>query len=566
MQQHQAESGVESASGFGRKTLAETAYEEGRRLASDPNICGVGYGIKLRKGMPDGEHSACIVYFVREKLATAETIAERGSYPILSKTGEFPTDVVEIGCLAAAAADRAVPAGRRGALVAAPLVGGTATMGLGTQAAGAGGYGTIGGLCFDSATNVPLLLSNAHVWGQTVGTEVTQPVMTSALFGAAVSPATAGTPSAMVLTRIPAGLTAPVVFANAVAQTYLIEGSNADPLVFGQGATPVPVATRTNNELVKIGASSVGLAPAGRRLSPAPSWNYQRFSSSAVLAASSTAARPVTNVLTARRLFTNAASCSSGQVVNLYAEIIPATGGIAAVASSHYPLVLLYPWPAGGTAIPRMLRPTSRQTPTTVVTQFTGFPAPARVGVVRLPLVVASVFAVDADGTGLFQTANAGTLPAGTLALKLPVGTVRVFVPPSTQVILDLDLRGAAGTLGIQGVSSAGDNVGTNSVPSPGASGRTLVTIDASELVEVDLTIAGTVVLYGITSRRGSPESTSPLAYSGTVNASDLLPKGKWGASLFVQGTDSGITESANVVETAIGAASLVCDCTFTVV
>jgi hypothetical protein len=49
------------------------------------------------------------------------------------------------------------------------------------------------------------------------------------------------------------------------------------------------------------------------------------------------------------------------------------------------------------------------------------------------------------------------------------------------------------------------------------------------------------------------------------VSAGDLTPKGSWGASLLVQAIDSGVPESANIVETATGQTSLVTDCTFTV-
>lgn len=558
--------GLELSNEPAKNGLAERAFEEGRRLARDPNICAVGYGIKLRGGLPSQERAACLVYFVREKLHSSEQIGQRGSWPVSARVGDYATDVVEVGQLTAATADRALPAGRRGTLVAAPLVGGTATMGLGTQVPGPGGYGTIGGQCFDSVTNEPLLLSNAHVWGQTLGGEVTQPVTASAVLGAAVSPAVAGTPAAMVLTRIPAGLAAPVVFANAVAQTYLITGSNDDPLVFGQGATAVPPATRTDTEQVSVNASAEGIAPAGRDLSLSTTWSYWRSSSSAVSSASSTAVRTQSKQLLSRRLFTNAPSYTVGQVVNLYAEIIDPPGGTPVPATGRLVVALLYPVPNGGKFIPRVLRPVTRQTPTTVVSQFTGFPAPARVGATRLPFVVAGAFTVDASDTGTFQTATAGTLPPGMLALRLPVGTVRVFVPPSTQVVLDIDLRNVTGVLGIQGVNSAGVNVGMSTTPPAGPSGRTLVTIDASELVEVRLDVSGVAVLYGVTSKRASPETVAPLSFSGSVKAAELTPKGKWGVSLFVQDIESGLTESANLVETAMGAVSLLSDCEFDVV
>ena len=83
-------------------------------------------------------------------------------------------------------------------------------------------------------------------------------------------------------------------------------------------------------------------------------------------------------------------------------------------------------------------------------------------------------------------------------------------------------------------------------------------------MVEVQLTIAGTAVLYGVTAKRASPETTAPLCYAGSIGVSSLS-SGVWGASLFVQTIDGGLTESANLVETAIGQASLIADCQFSV-
>lgn len=543
-----------------RGALADLAFAEGRRLASDPNICAVGYGIKLRAGVPMAP--GALVFFVREKLAVGASVAARGTWSIPETLGGFTTDVVEVGALAPAAADRAVAAGKRGTHVAAPLVGGVSTMGLGSQAPGPGGYGTLGGLAFDSGTSAPLLLSTAHVWGQTVPTEVGQPVTATSVFGAAASPATIGTPATMVLTRVPPALAGPIAFANSVAQTYLITGADTDPMVFGQGAT-VPGTARTDSDQVTIDAGAASLPPAGRHLFPSPSWTYQRLAGSTSLPAASGASRATTKLLAARRLFTNAATFSTSQTVSLYAEIIPAPGGLPPTASVHFPLVLLYPLPAGSKFFPRLLRPTARQAPTAVTSQFSGFPAPARLGPARLPVAVAG-FTVDSVGTGTFQNATAGTLPAGTLALGLPAGTVRLFVSPSTQVTIDIDLRAFTGTLVAQAVSSAGDNVGTTTIPSPGANGRTLVAVAASEIVEVRLTIAGTAVLYGVTASRASPEAIAPLSYSGSIAAS-TLGTGHWGASLFVQGVETGVPESANVVETAIGATTLLSDCMFDV-
>lgn len=560
MENRQPTPSSQSSSPAGSPTLAEVAFQETQRLTNDPNICAVGYGLKRSNEVV--ETAASLVFLVREKLRTTDEFAARGTWPIPTVIHGFRTDVVEVGNLKAAAADRAVPTGRRGTLVEAPLSGGLSTMGLGDRLPGPGGYGTIGGLCFDTATGEPLLLSNAHVWGPP-DTEVTQPVIATSLFGAGVAPATFGTNPEMVLTRVSDALVPTIVFANSITQAYLVTGSDTDPQAFGQEGT-VPGEARTDREEVSITAEKVGFLPAGRRLVSAPSWRYERFTSKATLPVSSNSARSPTKLLAARRLFTNAVTYSISGTVNLYAEIIPAAGGLPLEAPLHFPLVLLYPLPGAAMVIPRLLRPTTRQTPTTVTTGFTGFPAPARLGAVALPFSVSSGFTIDSLGTGTFENPSAGTLPTGTFALKLPVGMVRLFVPPSTEVTIDIDLSGLQGALVAKGVNSAGEDVGVTNVPSPGPSGRTQVSVTASEIVEVRLTVVGAAVLYGLTAKRASLETTSPLTFAGSIPAS-VLGSGQWGASLFVQSVETGVTQSANVVETAIGLATLLRDCTFQV-
>jgi hypothetical protein len=547
-----------------QKAISTVAYEQAQRLSADPNICTVGYGAKLRGGAPVAVDT--LVFYVREKLRPEE-VAALGSWPVPLDCDGFPTDVVAVGQLAAATADRALPSGSRGLRIDDPLIGGVATMALGTAAPAPGpaGYGTLGGLAFDTATGAPLALSNAHVWGQTLGAEVVQPIMASAVLGAVAATATSGTPAATVLTSVPPGLVAPLTFVNSIAQTYLVTGGSDDPLPSGQNATPPAAGTRTDAEQVTVGAPIAGIAPAGRRLSPSVSWSYRRLSATAVLEAPTSGPRTQNTLLAARRLFTDAASYTTSQTINLYAEIIPAVGGGPATVSAHFPLVLFYPLPAGDRFIPRLLRPSARQTPTSVTTQLQGFPAPARVGVAVLPVTVGS-FAVDADLNGNFKTPPTGQLPAGTLALELPTGTVRIFVPPSTRVDLDIDLRPAAGPFQGSAVNSAGDVVAAMTTAA-GTSGRTNATAQASEIVELRLTGVSLAQLFKITSLRASPETTAPLSYVGSAKAADLgaVAHGQWGASLFVQALDSGTPESANVVERSNGGQALLADCLFTI-
>ncbi len=547
----------------GSRTIRDVAFAEGRRLADDPNIVAVGHGAKFTQGQPVGGEG--VTFFVREKLPSEGAIVDRGSWVVPPTIDGFSTDVVELGQLSAASTDRVPPVGKRGTRIDDPLIGGVATMGLGPSPAGSGGYGTLGGHAFDSATRAPMLLSNAHVWGVTANTEIVQPIMASAVLGAPVTAAAVGTPPALVQTRIPSGVVPPVAFANSVAQTYLIAGSDADPVPTGRAATSVPATTRTDSEQVIISAPAAGFAPAGVRLSPTVSWAYQRLATTAVLQNTTNVARPSTKMLTARRLFSNAASYSGAQPINLYGEIIPAPGGGQAVAAAHFALALLFPVATGDKFIPRVLKPTARQTVTTSTLSFAGFPAPARAGTAVLP-AVAGGFAVDSDLTGTFVAPPGGSgLPAGTFVLRLPAGSVRVFVPIGTQIVLDINLTGSPGPLGTQVINSARDPIAATVSSAPGPSGRTLVTISASEIVEVVLTGVANAQLFGVTSRRTSPETAAPLCYAGTISAADLVPKGKWGACLFVQEVDSGVPESANVVETAIGAATLISDCSFDV-
>lgn len=543
------------------KSLAEVAFDEGTRLARDRNICAVGQGVKRRGGA--AQSGSCLVYFVRRKLPTHQDFVAHGTWPVPREVDGYATDVVEVGNLAAASSDRAAPAGRRGTRICDPLIGGVATMSLGTSAAGPGGYGTLGGICFHPVRGTPFALSNAHVWGQTVGAEVVQPVAPTAVFGAAASLSQIGG-SQLVRTSVPAAMVPPVVLANSIAQTELIAGGDLDALTFGQGATSVPATARTDNEQLVVVGPAVDLPPAGRRASPTISWKYTRTLDTTVVSASASAPRSHSKLLAARRLFTDASSYTqaSGVNVRLYAEIVPAAGGGAVDPLAHHVVAYLYPLATGERMVARVLRPTSRQTTATATASFSGFPAPARVGVAALP-VFQSGFGVDSESPGTFVSPPSGSLAAGLLVLRLPAAPVRLFVPPSTQVVMDIDLGGSAGPMQVVALNSAGDSVGAVSTTA-GTSGRSNVSVSASEIVELRLTGVTNAQLFGVTSRRSSPETTSPLCYSGAVSVS-ALSKVRWGASLFVQELASGIPEAANVIEIASGATKLIADCAFDV-
>src|SRR5581483_7141907 len=74
-----------------RRPLTEVADAENRRLADDPNVEGVGYGLRRRRGAV--EYEVCIHYVVRQKLADYDEIRALGSEPIPAEVGGYPTDV-----------------------------------------------------------------------------------------------------------------------------------------------------------------------------------------------------------------------------------------------------------------------------------------------------------------------------------------------------------------------------------------------------------------------------------------------------------------------------------------
>lgn len=461
------------------------------------------------------------------------------------------------------------PAGDRGTRVADPLVGGVATAPAGASLAapGPGGYGTLGGLVYDATTRAPYLISNAHVWGTATGNEVFSPVMPSTIVGASVAPVFAlGTPPTLSLLRVPPALAAPVVFANVFAQTGVVTGGDRDPLPFGQAGTPVPGTTRTTLEEVTITAPAPVVPSAGRPANPVITWAYQRFSYTAVLRASTTTPQMQPRYLTTRRMFTDASTYAGTNVVQLYGEIVPSISG-SLPGSSHYALVLMYPLAAGAPAtfVPRALQPVARRSVTTVTTSFSGFPPPARLGPAVFPVTL-SGFTVDGSQNGDYLTPAAGTVPAGSFVLRPPQSGVRIFVPPCTAVDIDIDLRGTTGTISCFATSSSGFLVAT-ATQSAGTSGRTKLSVAASDIVEVFVGGVTGAQLVGVTARRSSPEAAAPLCYGGTALASDLgaIAKGLWGCSLFVQSLSNGTPVSANVVETAIGSPSLLVDCSFTI-
>jgi hypothetical protein len=141
-----------SATSTSRRAIAEVAAAERRRLADDPNVMTVGYGLRMRGG--EAQYQACLKYRVHKKLAGDHAIRGAGSAPIPAQVEGYPTDVME-AVVAHPLKNEGPPTGSRGSDIANPLVGGTSTTVLSDWHSFPTGFGTIGGICFDVTSSAP---------------------------------------------------------------------------------------------------------------------------------------------------------------------------------------------------------------------------------------------------------------------------------------------------------------------------------------------------------------------------------------------------------------------------
>src|SRR5688572_9511720 len=157
-----------------RKPLSEVARYEAKRLAGHPSVECVGISLKFVKGRPRIE--ASLQYHVREKLTSDADISARGTQRIPPEVEGYKTDVIVwTADRRAACPGGNPPTGDRGGSKEDPLVGGTSTTVLGDFHSFPTGYGTLGGICFDTATGGAMALSNAHVYGSDIGNDAIQP-------------------------------------------------------------------------------------------------------------------------------------------------------------------------------------------------------------------------------------------------------------------------------------------------------------------------------------------------------------------------------------------------------
>jgi hypothetical protein len=147
-------------------------YEITPSWKSDPNIIGVGYGLRSKGGKLGQE--IVITFVVKEKIEDSSNIKAIGSKPIPPTIRGIPTDVVKFGKMRRQQ-DEAT--GNRDETAYDPLVGGVATSNADSHIIFWNGFGTLGSVCFDATTGAAMALSNWHVWaeGGSQGNIIIQP-------------------------------------------------------------------------------------------------------------------------------------------------------------------------------------------------------------------------------------------------------------------------------------------------------------------------------------------------------------------------------------------------------
>jgi hypothetical protein len=267
---------------------------------------------------------------------------------------------------------------------------------------------------------------------------------------------------------------------------------------------------------------------------------------------------------------------NTANAFNSYTEV--EIFGTDPAPSPHFVVAHLFPVVSPAAVVRRVLEPGPAPEPADTRVSFRGLPAPAKAGQPAVFPVVADPFRFDAEANGAYE----GTLPAGSpanaVALKLPDEPVRLLVPPSTRVEIEVFHRGTSLTASASAASGAQHGSKTTAV---GQNTLETLVLEGVEIVEVLLAAAGGPgFVLGVTASRPRPTSgVVPRAYAGGFDIPTTATQGRWGVVVFAQTLDevplgnplasaqrlAGVTETVNLIEGPKAAAELLVDAVFDV-
>jgi hypothetical protein len=581
------------------RSLSAVAADESERRRSDRNVVCVGFGLKYVRGRPTLQ--AALQYHVLKKLDTAEAVREAGSEPIPSDVAGYPTDVLEWRVYRASACPgEKKPTGERGGRKENPLVGGTSTTVLGDWFSFPTGYGTLGGVCFDSASGSAMALSNAHVYGDDLGNDAIQPWLpTDEYLEAALTYLTCGGPLSHLFTwTAPSPLTGILTTAAAAAWVAAIASDAEDPSRWGQRTGAVPAAgVRTRGERIGLKAEVPPLPFPGRIWSAETGWDYTRETSSGTSSTATAERRPNEHVLLGKRVLTDRPTYRAGNTVTICAELLsrgqpvaPSSEIFTAPPVDRFVVAHCFPLRDPSRITKRVLvrdrgRCQKVEPPRPVCVR--GFEPQIEGHTLMGFRIIADPFILwsEAPATRLLY-ATEDSNPSGVNALQLPgMAPLVVTCPPSTHVTLDVFGLGGRQVHAV--AYSANGRRAATATSSGGDQKVETLTLSGVEIVKVELEGDGEAYLAGIcVDKRPVPREmdgrlVGRTTYSGTLELDSAKPAGVWGVVVVSQTLDDtptggdpieaarklgGIADSANVVENGVCACTVLFDTTFAVV
>jgi hypothetical protein len=293
-----------------------------KQWQADPNVVGVGFGVKERAGKWIA--GSCLCFTVRRKFATEDEIQTAGSRPIPAEIEGVFTDVNVVD-----AVQTALPTGSRGTRIEEPLKGGVSTSVLGSFISfPIEGYGTLGALCIHNPTGKQMALSNAHVWGKDIGNDITQPFRPVGEYAEAVVKLLTCGPIISYISEgiLPSGLTT-ILTAGASAAWIAAAASDAkDPHRRGQeGTIPAQPDELTIAESVKFAADPQEPPLPGKPYRADVAWEYTRQTDRGVYPFAVQETRINEHVLISQKLWTDRSQYESGRIVEIMA-LLETTG------------------------------------------------------------------------------------------------------------------------------------------------------------------------------------------------------------------------------------------------
>ena len=561
-----------------RRPLGEVAASEAQRLAADPNIVCVGFGLKFVKGRPTME--AVLQYYVRAKGSRGQ-LRKLKTSAVPKAVGGYRTDVIQlvIQRKMACPGDEK-PTGDRGGRKENPLVGGTSTTVLSGFLSYSSGYGTLGGICFDATSGDAMALSNAHVYGDELGSVGIQPWLPlDEYLEAAVKYLLCGGPlSHIVFWTAPSDLTVLLSLATTAAWCAVIASDAEDPSRWGQRTGPVPgPGVRTERERVHIEAEVPHLPFSGRDWRAKTHWDYTRHTTAGSTSASTTEERPNEHVLVGKRAFTDRDVYHPGDRVTICVNLWTPRGvePIEQFVVAHcFPLVepdlstrrVLVP----GQLCERVDRELDQRRAPVCVHGFA--PQVSGVAQMNFPVVAAPFVLWSKAGETVLQNS----------ALRIPKSAaINIACPPSTHVELEVIRKGAP----IRAIAFSANGREIAHAQSTAARGKQKLKLSGPEIVKVAVEGGGgDGYLAGICADKriipAGPWKAVSSYYTGTLDLALRERPGKWAVVVVAQTMDatptggdplaaarrlSGIVNSANVVETGQCACTILFDHTFDV-